>query len=74
MNWIRSAADDQLEMGIKVEMEHVDTIKWLIGQVNKGTSIAEDLIKETAKRIASDHLKENSKYYSLLAEMEKGFK
>ena len=50
---------EQLKMGIEVELEHVPD----------GTS--SDLAHEIAKRIALDHLAENSKYYTYLKEMEK---
>jgi hypothetical protein len=50
----------QIDMGIKVEMEHT---------VGKG-----DIDKEIAKRISLDHLTESGTYYTYLDEMEKKFK
>jgi hypothetical protein len=74
MSWTIKAADE-LEMGVKVEMEHADTIKWLIEKVSsadhqKGAPVSEDLVKEVATKIAQDHLKEMKDYYTKLKAME----
>lgn len=58
----------QLELGTKIEMEHVETIKKIIKDIK---SKKQKLPKEYAKEIAKDHLKELKDYYSRLQEMEK---
>jgi hypothetical protein len=70
MRWIRLAAEDnkELEMGKKVEREHADTIKWLAEQL--GGKVSDALMQEAVTRIAQDHLKELSDYYTKLAKME----
>ena len=79
MGWVVTAehgkeAQDQLEMGIKVEMEHADTIRWLAKKLGPGPGYdekaMEDLVKEAATKIAQDHLKELPDYYSRLKKME----
>jgi hypothetical protein len=52
-----------LMQGIEVELEH--------GTVDQETNITNDNLEQTAK-IAWAHLKENPKYYILLAKMESG--
>jgi 8-oxo-dGTP pyrophosphatase MutT (NUDIX family) len=55
----------ELQKGIETEMEHSDTIKKIMtGKYS---------IEESAELIAKDHLKENDKYYTHLAEMERKF-
>lgn len=54
---------EQLRKGIKVEMEHKDTIYHMY---EKDVAVAEG-----AAKIALDHLKEMPDYYDKLAEMEK---
>jgi 8-oxo-dGTP pyrophosphatase MutT (NUDIX family) len=55
----------ELQKGIETEMEHSDTIKKIMtGKYS---------IEESAELIAKDHLKENDKYYTHLAEMESKF-
>lgn len=61
---------DQVGMGVKVEMEHKDTVKWLVEKL--GGKADEALIKEVATKIAEDHLKEMPDYYTRLKAMEKG--
>lgn len=56
----------EIKKGTKVEMEHLDTIHKF---KRKGVSD-----KTIAESIAKDHLKEDSEYYTKLAEMEKQFK
>ena len=68
MSWTIKAESDQLKMGIVVEKEHVDTIKWLAEKL--GGEANEGLINEVAQRIAQDHLNEIPDYYSRLKEME----
>lgn len=51
---------EQLEMGIKVEMEHIKNNK----------NVSEELKQSLAQDIALDHLKEIPDYYTRLAEME----
>ena len=59
-NYTEDSVDpDQLQMGIKVEYEHVPD------------RVDEDLGNEMAKRIALDHLAECPNYYTRLAKMEK---
>lgn len=55
----------ELKRGIKTEMEHKGTINKF---KRKGISN-----REVATMIAKDHLKENPKYYSRLAQIEKKF-
>jgi len=52
-----------LREGIKTEMEHSKTITW--ARRNKKATVA-----DVAKRIASDHLREDPAYYGKLAVME----
>ena len=68
MSWIKQAESDQIKMGIVVEKEHTDTIKWLVEKF--GGEATEDIINEAAKRIAEDHLKELPDYYTRLKKME----
>ena len=55
----------ELKKGIKTEMEHNDTIS----KIKTGNFS----VKQSAKMIAKDHLKENDKYYTNLSEMESNF-
>ena len=55
----------ELKKGIKTEMEHKDTIS----KIKTGNFS----VKQSAKMIAKDHLKENDKYYTNLSEMESQF-
>lgn len=55
----------ELKKGIKTEMEHKETIE----KIKSGNYST----KESAELIAKDHLKENDKYYTNLAEMESKF-
>ena len=68
MSWIIKSESDQLKMGIVVEKEHADTIKWLAEKL--GGEANEGLVNEVAAKIAEDHLKEMPDYYSKLKEME----
>ena len=68
MSWIIAAGDDQIAMGVKVEKEHANTIKWIVEKV--GGKADDALIEEVAKKIAEDHLKEMPDYYTKLKEME----
>jgi hypothetical protein len=82
MDWIiveaehGAQAQAELEAGKKVEMEHADTIKWLIEQLShssgKSDMPTDKLIHEVATRIAQDHLKELPDYYTRLKKMEEG--
>jgi hypothetical protein len=56
----------ELEMGLKVEKEHAETIR----KIKANPEITEE---EAEKMIAQDHLNEASNYYTLLAEMESKF-
>lgn len=57
--------NSELQKGIKVEMEHKDTIlKIMSGKYS---------VEQCAEMIAKDHLKENDKYYTHLAKMESKF-
>jgi hypothetical protein len=58
---IKKSFDDELAQGIKVEMEHKDTIDKIAPNAN---------LRETAEQIARDHLKERPDYYSQLKVME----
>lgn len=64
---------EQLKMGIEVEMEHEPTVRWLLEKLN-GT-YSDELMREVAKSITKDHLNEgpkfNDEYYTLLKEGEK---
>jgi len=53
----------ELKLGIKEEMEHKGTINRVISKCksNKCPSV-----KQVARMIAKDHLKEDKKYYSKL--------
>jgi len=62
----------QLEMGIKVEMEHANTVKFIKDYYNKNNEFPDD--KDIAKHIAMDHLDEFSDYYTYLKNMENEFK
>lgn len=60
-------SEEELAMGVKVEMEHADTIKRI--QSGELTDI-----KDIATAIAQDHLKEMPDYYTRLKAMEAGGK
>lgn len=64
--------EKQLAMGIKVEKEHADTIKWIKDFQKENGKFPPD--EEVYKRIASDHLAEFSTYYENLKKMEDGMK
>ena len=55
--------DKQLEMGIKIELEHKDTIE----KFRKNPEMTD---KEVAEMIANDHLSESKTYYTDLKAME----
>lgn len=66
MNWYKLSKIDsktQLELGIKIELEHRDTIRKI-----KGNPDISD--EDAATLIAKDHLSEIPDYYSRLQEME----
>jgi len=60
---ISDDSDKQLEMGIKVELEHKDTIK----KFRKNSEMTD---REVAEMIAKDHLAEKKDYYTALKAME----
>jgi len=64
----------ELSMGHEVEKEHTETIKWLIQKLSPGPgltdAISKQLLDEAIDRIAQDHLKELSDYYTRLHKME----
>jgi len=68
MSWTIKSESDQSKMGIIVEKEHADTIKWLAQKL--GGEANEGLINEVAQKIAADHLKEIPDYYTRLKDME----
>lgn len=75
MSWVIWAEEsDELKMGIEVEKEHADTIRWLAKKLGPGTGyndkVLDDLVTEVATKIAQDHLKELPDYYARLKEME----
>lgn len=66
MNWYKLSnldSNNQLELGIKIELEHRDTIRKIRGNPD----ISDE---DAAKLIAKDHLSEIPDYYSRLQEME----
>ena len=66
------AKSSELAMGIKVEKEHAETIKFIKDYYKKNEKFPPD--KEVYKHIASNHLDEFKKYYSELKEMEEKLK
>ena len=64
--WLFKMNKKQLERGIRVEMEHAQTIKKFM---KKGVSV-----KVVAKHIAKDHLEESPNYYTQLSKVEGNFK
>lgn len=64
--------DQQMEMGIGVEQEHVETISNLIKNVmpDIDTETLNNYIVSTIENIARDHLNEMPDYYTRLAAME----
>ena len=54
----------QLKKGIKVEMEHIPTFKFVKQFYKKNKRLPSD--KMMATKIAKDHLKEDKKYYTKL--------
>lgn len=54
----------QLSMGIKVEAEHSGTLKFIKRYYNKHGKMPTQ--KEIFRHIASDHLREDPKYYTKL--------
>ena len=65
------SSEDQLKIGMQVEMEHTKTLEWLVKELGGDPGASKDLIKEAAKKIAEDHIAEFSDYYTRLVEMEK---
>lgn len=68
---------NQMEMGIKVEMEHVPTIKKIKAYYERTKKWPKD--EEIAKWISQDHLSESNKwsnknYYTELKKMENNMK
>ena len=55
---------NQLKQGIKVESEHKKTYGFIKSFVMKNKKFPSE--KQVFKKIATDHLKEDSKYYSKL--------
>lgn len=74
MNWITvegahgAQAQNELEMGIKAEMEHKGTMEWLAQKL--GGKLDDALMKEIAVKISEDHLKEMPDYYTKLKTIE----
>jgi len=69
MSWYKTAKNKELEMGIKVEKEHLDVyneIKKILGEDTPWT------LDEFAEKIAKGHIKEIKNYYTLLKKMEDG--
>jgi len=58
-------SEKQLELGIEVEREHLDTIKRIIKEPEN-----QSLIDKAIESIARDHLKEMPDYYTRLKKME----
>jgi hypothetical protein len=59
----------ELEAGINVEKEHLDTYEWLIREVYEWVRDRQPeppSFEDFCKHIAEDHLKEASDYYSKL--------
>jgi hypothetical protein len=56
------AQGGELERGVRTEQEHIQVLKDLYAK--------RITPKQASKRIAKDHLKEDSRYYSKLAKME----
>ena len=54
----------QLEMGVKVEQEHLPTYNWLIDYITENDDFPD--MDEFAKHISLDHLSEVDKYYTIL--------
>lgn len=54
----------QMKYGIKTEMEHAKTFKFIKNYEDKTGRFPAD--KVIAKHIAGDHLKEKSNYYSIV--------
>ena len=54
----------QLGLGVKTEMEHKGTYKYIKKTFKKTGKIPS--FRQLARHIALDHLKENKKYYSKL--------
>ncbi len=54
----------QLEMGIKVEQEHLPTYNWLIDYITENENFPD--MDDFAKHIAQDHLSEVKDYYTIL--------
>lgn len=74
MRIFRKAKKSELEMGIKVEKEHLDVydeIKSLLAKNDIEMPWTQD---EFAEKIAKAHLKEMENYYTELSKMEGGHK
>ena len=52
---------NQKKYGVKVEMEHTPTFKFVKSYFNKNKKLPSN--KMIAERIAGDHLKEDKNYY-----------
>lgn len=59
--------NNQLKTGIRIESEHKGTIKFIKGYVKKHNKFPSD--RAVYSKIASDHLKEDRKYYSKLKKL-----
>lgn len=64
--------ETQLEKGVKVEVEHKETLITLLNQANPKLTEKEleDLLTKGYELIAQDHIKEIENYYDLLAQLE----
>lgn len=58
-----ASRSQQLKEGIKIESEHRGTVKYIISKCHKGKCPS---YREIFKKIASDHLSEESDYYTRL--------
>ena len=61
---MKKYSKNQINTGIKIEMEHKDTVKFIKSYYKKHKTIPSS--SKIYKRIALNHLNEDPKYYSKL--------
>ena len=68
--WMKSSKETELEMGIKVEKEHLDIYREIESLLKKNDISIPWTEDEFAEKVAKAHLKEMENYYTELKKME----
>jgi hypothetical protein len=61
----RELPADQVKIGMQHELEHAATVRWIEKE--------KPSVREAARRIAIDHIKEDQRYYPHIVAMEKKY-